>query len=1286
MKSDFKKRILSTGLAAALVLSSAVPAYSADTADTGGTGIENDMLSVTDSGDGLVVSYNPGGQIETETEALTEGNGVLPETDGLDAIQEAGTEPESETGLETESESESETEEVAGESYIVYLPAQEGIKYLYDENAYDGDLSGDDYSVLVYEAGDEVKFQIEGCSLFELVDAETEEEFTDAVIDGGNVSFIMPETDIAVVAITTSGVWEDPYADVNADAVLETQTAADIAETEAVTEEESGPDADAAGETEEDVYVIDTNASAELSITTDKESYHEGETAVVTVKADPGFIIDDVSAESTDPAEDAVDMELVDEVTVGKADAQYLLNLEYNVPGLVTEDVVGASEQKFEIVMPASDISLDASVNGDIMLIAKDLPESYNVTVADGMASLPSNLATLGPGGANYANTYIKKVTFTEGNDSFTCFAYCIQPYYNSPPANSKFEMSKIAKDNLVKAMYYMYGGPGWETSELKTIATNAGCTTPQHYYALTHYVASYIYLDGKSWNFNSSMPNVVNSTGVALVQNLVARLDKLPYPSKASLSKSEVEGKYNEDTKNLVTESITFNAMEGATATITAGANVTIYNETTNKHKLQSIKLHAGDTFHLEGPVMKLRNKERTYDIDCDYPVDFQGLKFQVKGYQDIGVGYRYSKGLSLKVKWDDTEEVFISVTKQLGDTGLNNAISAAYPFTGAEYTVYSDQACTTAVGTISIDENGAGTVGPLQKQSYWVRETTPPPCGAYDMDQETHEANEANEWTIVSQEPPRLGTLNIRKSLKIMETMTEEQKQELYDSRVLEKVEFKLEHENAANLGRYGFKSGITCDRYGNATVPELICGNWKISEVKTPSTYYRTMPDDIINIVPGQSTYEYGNTNVPYEGWIQLEKKDAETGKVIIRDHATFQLYRFDDLVKQDWVGPISLLVEGDTDPTDTFTTNKNGYVRFGQALSGGRYKLVEIDPPLGYEVMKEGIEFQITTDNNESSRVSVDIPEPHVEGYIQVTKFDDKTGKHCGAGYTFNVYAEEDIIDGSGEVYKDGIAGELIAGTLVDTIVTDENGVATSRMLRSGKYYVQEAGVPGDGHTLNPEKYPFEVSGEANNNEPWIIEMEIANGENRLQLVKTDSHTGNPLAGITFRIKIKGEEDDDSQLYVTDKDGKLSITGLSSGDYTVQEVKTLPGYNLNDDVIEFTVDKDCLINGKEEYQIEAKNVPNEVHISKKDITNGEPVPGATLRVTDADGNVVDEWVSTDEEHVLWALPAGTYTLTETLPPEQYELSSSVQFTVKDSLEVQKAEMLDRPYREV
>ena len=96
------------------------------------------------------------------------------------------------------------------------------------------------------------------------------------------------------------------------------------------------------------------------------------------------------------------------------------------------------------------------------------------------------------------------------------------------------------------------------------------------------------------------------------------------------------------------------------------------------------------------------------------------------------------------------------------------------------------------------------------------------------------------------------------------------------------------------------------------------------------------------------------------------------------------------------------------------------------------------------------------------------------------------------------------------------------------------------------------------------------------------------------------------------------------------------------------------------------------------------IQMVDAPTRVRISKVDMTTHEEVPGATLRLADADGNVVEEWISGSEPHTFEAvlLAGETYTLTELLVPDAsgFVQASSVQFTVQDDGKVQHIFMQD------
>lgn len=131
----------------------------------------------------------------------------------------------------------------------------------------------------------------------------------------------------------------------------------------------------------------------------------------------------------------------------------------------------------------------------------------------------------------------------------------------------------------------------------------------------------------------------------------------------------------------------------------------------------------------------------------------------------------------------------------------------------------------------------------------------------------------------------------------------------------------------------------------------------------------------------------------------------------------------------------------------------------------------------------------------------------------------------------------------------------------------------------------------------------------------------------------------------------------------------------IEGLVAGEtYILRETKTPDGYATFEEQ-EFIADenKDTLLKMVDE--------DTKVEVSKQDITTKKELPGAHLKVTDEEGNTVDEWVSKEESHIIKNLVAGkSYTLTETIAPAKYKIAESVNFKVEDTGAVQKVVMYD------
>ena len=149
------------------------------------------------------------------------------------------------------------------------------------------------------------------------------------------------------------------------------------------------------------------------------------------------------------------------------------------------------------------------------------------------------------------------------------------------------------------------------------------------------------------------------------------------------------------------------------------------------------------------------------------------------------------------------------------------------------------------------------------------------------------------------------------------------------------------------------------------------------------------------------------------------------------------------------------------------------------------------------------------------------------------------------------------------------------------------------------------------------------------------------------------------------------------------YPTDAKGTLTFdSDLPHGKYYVKEEVRKAGYLPNEEVwnVDATYENQNL--AKIELNKEIENQPTETRITKTDATTGNELEGAKLQVIDKDGTVVEEWISTKEEHVIYGLPEGSYTLHEELAPYEdgYVSASDVTFEVKEDGSVTKVEMKD------
>ncbi|XZJ33820.1 SpaA isopeptide-forming pilin-related protein (plasmid) [Clostridium perfringens] len=306
-----------------------------------------------------------------------------------------------------------------------------------------------------------------------------------------------------------------------------------------------------------------------------------------------------------------------------------------------------------------------------------------------------------------------------------------------------------------------------------------------------------------------------------------------------------------------------------------------------------------------------------------------------------------------------------------------------------------------------------------------------------------------------------------------------------------------------------------------------------------------------------------------------------------------------------------------------------TSQDGKAVFND-IKPAEYTIHEVEAPQGYLVTNP---VNVTVKPN---KVSIaEMTDTQIKGKIQVLKVDEETNTPLqGAEF---------------EITQDG--------KHIETITTDENGIATSSLLPFGNYLVKEIKAPAK-YVLNGEEHPVTISENGK-----TIEITHTNKiiKGKVAVKKTDSEIADlNLEGAEFTIYDKNDNEVDK--LITDQNGYDESKDLNYGDYYMKETKAPVGYKISDKVYDIQI--------REDKKVYTFDVPNDVikgklQIVKVDSENEEkPVEGAGFDVIAVnvngikEGTVVDH-VVTDKNGFAYTkdLRYGDYKFHETDTPKGY-----------------------------
>ncbi len=356
------------------------------------------------------------------------------------------------------------------------------------------------------------------------------------------------------------------------------------------------------------------------------------------------------------------------------------------------------------------------------------------------------------------------------------------------------------------------------------------------------------------------------------------------------------------------------------------------------------------------------------------------------------------------------------------------------------------------------------------------------------------------------------------------------------------------------------------IVTDADGFAQANMLPYGNYIVRQTKGKEGY-SFITDFEVFIRAHERTYSYILENLDYTSQLQVLKKDAETGELVKVAGAKFEIYNeAGKKIVQTVLYPTKYDIS-------VFETDESGMLELPQWLGSGNYTLKEVQAPEGYILNPDPIPFKVFREYEEKDKwgdsvIRVVCEDVSVKGIIDVTKvapvltaYED--GKFI---YTeervrdvrFQIIAVEDIYRADRQTDAEGNLITLYKkGDIVETLVTDPLGEASSMELPLGKYKVKEIYVPG-GIYLDQEEIEVELKYEDDRTEIVFSPADFYDQRQEIEIgaFKYDTKTNKAIPGVEITIyanrdildyygNVLVKKGDAIRSIVTDNDGKADF---------------------------------------------------------------------------------------------------------------------------------------------